>query len=218
MKMQRFAILLAAVSIGAAAADMSSFPRQPLDIGDEWTYVQKPSSDGTAAEVTTNYSVGYESDHHRLAILYTRDTGANPRRRNGEEIDADDCIIDVVTGSRLGLERTCSVALPVGKQWRADDASTLRHIQRRYKVLAHEVVEVPAGKFMAIKIDLAWSWADVTDHRSVPMKLAAAKQYHWTYWYAPQVKGMVKMEREGLDSAGASVGRSVTELQAFKKR
>jgi hypothetical protein len=82
--------------------------------------------------------------------------------------------------------------LQVGKTWEfattwsapnGDPGTTIEHAE----VVAYESVTVPAGKFMAFRIEYKGHW-DVTDSASRHRTGDVAD----TYWYAPDVKADVK--------------------------
>lgn len=104
--------------------------------------------------------------------------------------------------------------LAVGKQWEyrqeKETADGSDHITTDVTVAAYEEVTVPAGKFMAFRIE----------YRGFHMMSRAGRgdykgRYNETYWYAPEVMADVKIVH---DAAGKQATNQWTrELMAFQR-
>lgn len=77
------------------------------------------------------------------------------------------------------------------------------------QALGREAVNVPAGRFDAIKVEV-WS------NRMATGGAASAQlepvRVHYLVWYAPQVKRYVRLQRRVMSAAGQEVERDVFEL------
>lgn len=103
---------------------------------------------------------------------------------------------------KMGSKSTCPIALTLGETWESE------RTQERYKVLASEEIEVPAGKYHTVKIDGLRTVTEI-GQQGAPNKMTS---YHTIYWYAPELKGMAKVEREFPDESGALNMKLTEEL------
>jgi hypothetical protein len=77
------------------------------------------------------------------------------------------------------------------------------------QALGREAVQVPAGRFDALKVEV-WS-------NRMPTGGAASAQLepvriHYLVWYAPEVKRYVRLQRRVMSAAGQEMERDVFEL------
>ena len=77
----------------------------------------------------------------------------------------------------------------------------------KLEVLGSERIRVPAGEFMAIKVEGVTNTYKNT-YASQSLKL--------TYWYAPQVKRTVRLIREMRSDHLASRQEEIYELASYK--
>ncbi|MGF6700251.1 hypothetical protein OKW38_004863 [Paraburkholderia sp. MM5496-R1] len=107
----------------------------------------------------------------------------------------------------------------------------------QYRVVGTETVEVPAGKFQAIKIEAEGDWdaqleprqtvtqasqveqgdtAMITHAQKLGPVQATGRTYK-AFWYVPEVGRWVKSVEEYYGSNGVRNERYTTELESFKK-
>jgi len=146
-------------------------------------------------------------------------------------------------GKETVVYRPFEFPLSIGKTWEleyTDDhptnknhSSETRHL--KYRVVGWEDVEVPAGKFKALKIEADGVWtgqvaprvtAVSTTEAGAQGSTAVAHSEHVTaetvtgrlyqaYWYAPEVKREVKSIEENYDTHGVRSARFTNELENF---
>ena len=72
-----------------------------------------------------------------------------------------------------------------------------------------EAVEVPAGKFEAVKVTCKGFWTRLFEG-------SGSGRFDETWWYSPSIKRLVKLEYNDLYSNGQPNVRNLTELVEFK--
>jgi hypothetical protein len=106
----------------------------------------------------------------------------------------------------------------------------------KYRVVGWEDVEVPAGKFKALKIEAEGSWSGeiapqttasaasqagalgttaVVQTVNVKAETVTGRLYQ-AYWYAPEVKREVKSVEENYDTNGVRTARFTNDLESYK--
>jgi hypothetical protein len=148
-----------------------------------------------------------------------------------------------VNGKETVVNRPLSFPLTVGKTWEIhyiEQHPTKAHKSEQwdheYKVVGYELVEVPAGKFNAIKIEAEGHWTAelepmqtvvqgaqstanatsmVTQTQRTNAEPVAGRTYK-AFWYAPEVKRWVKSVEEYYGSAGVRNERYTQELESYK--
>jgi hypothetical protein len=149
-----------------------------------------------------------------------------------------------LSGKETVVHRPFTFPMSVGKTWDlefTDDHpanKTHKSETRRlkYRVVGWEEVEVPAGKFKALKIEAEGSWsgeiAPQTTERSTSLAGAqgttAVQQtvnvkaetvtgrLYQAYWYAPEVKREVRSVEENYDTNGVRNARFTNDLESYK--
>jgi hypothetical protein len=106
----------------------------------------------------------------------------------------------------------------------------------KYRVVGWEDVEVPAGKFKALKIEADGSWSgEIAPRTTASVATQAGEQgttavaqtvkvaaetvtgrLYQAYWYAPDVKREVKSVEENYDTNGVRSARFTNELETYK--
>ena len=229
-----------ALAGSAAAADKLDAPQ--VRAGDAWSYritEEKGSS-------------GWSQEHLELAV--TRVTGSSiyfTVRQSGStqpprEIfrGSDWSVTRDVNGKETLVDQPLSFPLITGKTWKVNwveaNPASKNHsretIDDEYRVVGYESIEVPAGKFQALKVEAEGHWtATIAAGQTVTQAAhsdgggaSAATQVQNTtphevtgrlykaFWYAPEVKRWVKSIEEDYSSGGARNGRRTTELESFK--
>jgi hypothetical protein len=147
-------------------------------------------------------------------------------------------------GKETVVHRPFTFPLSVGKSWDlefTDDhpnnkshSSETRRL--KYRVVGWEDVEVPAGKFKALKIEADGSWSgEIAPKTTAIAATQAAAQgttavaqtvkiraetvtgrLYQAYWYAPEVKREVKSVEENYDTSGVRSARFTNELESYK--
>ena len=148
-----------------------------------------------------------------------------------------------VNGVETVVNKPLSFPLTVGKNWNVKFTEQHPNKVHRsetwdvtYKVVGNESIEVPAGKFTAVKIEAEGKWAAQMEPSSTVVQAAqtsaagastgseiknvtattASGRIYKAFWYVPEVKRWVKSVEELYSSGGVRSERSTTELESFK--
>lgn len=148
-----------------------------------------------------------------------------------------------VNGKETVVNRPLSFPLAAGKSWELDYREEHPNKEHRfeqfydkYTVVGLETVEVPAGKFNALKIEAEGHWTSEMEPSQIVVQGAKASQgdaatvsqVHTTaptpmtgriykaFWYAPEVKRWVKSVEEYYAKGGVRNERYTGELESFK--
>jgi hypothetical protein len=109
-------------------------------------------------------------------------------------------------------------------------------VHHKYTVIGFETIEVPAGKFNALKVEAEGQWiaelepmqtvvqgaqtsADATSMVTQAQRTRSEPVSGRTYkafWYAPEVKRWVKSVEEYYNAGGARNERYTEELESYK--
>jgi hypothetical protein len=175
------ALSLAFAAAGIAAPGLKDKPAlyYPIRKGDTWVYETKGRKDGTSTEyvqVVTKVETKEGVVHVTLGMVEGGETalwaevevsqaGVVSRIAAGRKLDPPKAVIKLPfkPGEKWHYQPNPEGGGPVGK--------------RTYTSVAEEEVEVPAGKYKAIRIDETW------EDRGGPMRSS--------HWFAPGV-GLVK--------------------------
>lgn len=148
-----------------------------------------------------------------------------------------------LNGKETTVTRPLVFPLAPGKSWTLRFTDPHPDAQHRevawestFRVLGYETVEVPAGRFNALKIESEGTWVAqrapgqsvsqaatttaagttmTTQTRKTEAETVAGRTYK-AFWYVPEVKYWVKSEEEMFDGRGVRVNRVGMELESFK--
>ncbi|MBN3806564.1 hypothetical protein GXB81_26455 [Paraburkholderia sp. Ac-20336] len=239
-KIRTVAILLGFVVPLQAFAQSASAP--DVKPGDSWTYVI------TVEKGAANWN----QTHDQVTVLRTTSSHIYYEAHQAGSTQAPKELIAgmdwsrerSVNGTEMVVNRPLAFPLSPGKTWNID--YTEQHPNRvfasqkwssQYRVIGTETVEVPAGKFQAIKIESEGDWLAQLEPRQTitqatqveqgdttmmthAQKIAPAQATGRTYkafWYAPEVGRWVKSVEEYYGSNGVRSERYTSELESFKK-
>jgi hypothetical protein len=148
-----------------------------------------------------------------------------------------------INGKETLVNQPLSFPLSTDKTWTLDFTNqhpnkehNFEHINEKYTVVDYETVEVPAGKFNALKIEAEGNWdAELAPNRSVTMqtqttqdntsmvtqaqktgKAPVAGRTYKAYWYVPEIKRWVKAIEETYSNKGERSQRTSYELESDK--
>lgn len=148
-----------------------------------------------------------------------------------------------VNGKETVVNRPLSFPLTPGKTWEIsylEQHPTKAHKSEQwnhhYRVVGFESVEVPAGKFNAIKVEAEGHWTAelvptqtiVQGAQSTPDSTSMVTQTQKTnpepvagrtykvFWYVPEVKRWVKSVEEYYAASGVRNERYTQELESYK--
>jgi hypothetical protein len=148
-----------------------------------------------------------------------------------------------VNGKEIAINKPFSFPLAEGKTWELaydedkPGGNYLRQsIENKFVVVGYETVDVPAGSFLALKIEAEGRWSarvaasksSASAQTDVQGNTTAANQtrnlserdtsgrLYKAYWYSPEIKRWVKSIEENYSSSGTRSERFTSELESFK--
>lgn len=188
----------------------AALPAPALRVGDEWRYVLRDAMTGLATDRVEHRVVAVDADGYALA---ERSQTAGP-----SEARYDRDLNPVRWRNRAFAPAYPRFAFPlaVGKTWRAEVRSSAVPAVR-YGTLLEQVsatvrgwerVTVPAGTFVALRVELAIDWRDSDDAQV------------WgnssdTFWYVAAVRSAVLRHRVDFPQGRIESNNSVTELASY---
>jgi len=209
--------------------------------GDSWTYrttVEKAPSgwEQTQSEVTVSHVTS-------SSIYYTSKQSGSTQPATDAFSGTDWSRSRDINGKETVVNKPLSFPLSAGKTWEVQ--YTEQHPNKRHRfeqwnnkftVVGFETVEVPAGKFKAIKVEEEGRWNAELEPAQNVVQGAQVKQGSTTmvtqvqkttaepttgrtykaFWYVPEIKRWVKSVEEYYGSNGVRNERYTGELQSFK--
>lgn len=234
--------LLLMLAVAPLFANAESVPAPAIEQGDSWTYVE-------TLETAPN---GWRQTHDEIDVLRTTPEHIYiTSRQAGSTQAASELVTGAdwsrsrnVNGIETTVNRPLSFPLSTGKSWEVKyteahpnpkhDSETF---DSRYKVVGPETVDVPAGKFNAIKIEAEGEWTAkmapmhtasgatisngsgatiVMNTRNVAPVPATGRLYK-AFWYVPEIGRWVKSVEEYYNGNGVRTQRMSSELESFKR-
>ncbi|HWW07849.1 hypothetical protein [Collimonas sp.] len=209
--------------------------------GDSWIYrttVEKgPTGWGQSrSEVTVSHVTS-------SSIYYSTKQSGSTQAPNETFAGADWSRSRDVNGKETVVNKPLSFPLSAGKTWEIqyteqhpNKAHRFEQWNNKFTVIGFETVEVPAGKFKAIKIEEEGRWnAEMEPGQSVVQgaqvgqggttmvtqiqkttALPATGRTYKAFWYVPEVKRWVKSVEEYYGNGGVRTERYSGELESFK--
>jgi hypothetical protein len=234
--------ILAAAALCANLAIAENISQPALQPQDTWKYRRTTE---TRPDV-------WRQVHFEGSVL--RNSGSTVLIRNQEVdstnppreilINSDWSNFRSLSGKETVVHRPFAFPMSVGKSWdleftddhpnnKAHKSETRR---LKYHVVGWEDVEVPAGKFKALKIEADGMWtgeiaprtaASIATQSGAQGTAAVAQTVNVTaetvtgrlyqaYWYVPEVKREVKSVEENYDTSGTRSARFTNELESYK--
>ena len=190
---------VAALMLLADLAIAQSVDRPDVKVGDQWkfaVYYTVPSTTPSRTWLITSVTAtGIEGTENGEPLRLTHDLNVieSPRHKN----------------SNL---RLLAFPLVVGKRWQYQNDWEFKAKGAKGKsavdvmVIAYEKVAVPAGEFDAFKLTAREALSGTS-----PIGSQYAGESTRTYWYAPAVRAIVKLESHDL-----YLGPSTVELVGFE--
>ena len=185
MNLKRFAaaVALGLITLGGTAqAQDKGTDRPDVKVGDRWVFVMRSTAGEKLLDrawvVTSVTPTRIEGTENGKPLALTPDLNIieSPREKHSDV-------------------RLLSFPLEVGKKWNDVDDYVFNDpifgtLQGRSKdsvaVLGYEKVRVPAGEFDAFKLKLKGNWVSPNNPNGGESDI--------TYWYAPAVRAIVKIE------------------------
>ena len=228
-------ILLSLQSL-AQTADLPT-----LRTGDTWVY----------RDTVEKGPNGWSQSHNEINItrttssaIYYASKQSGSTQPGAEKISgADWSRMRDVNGKETVVNRPLDFPLTPGKTWELryteqhpNKAHKFEAWSNKFTVVGYETVEVPAGKFSAIKIEAEGRWTAEMEPTSTVVQGAQSQKNNTTmvtqvqkteatpssgrtykaFWYVPEVKRWIKSVEEYYGSNGVRNERYVGELESFK--
>jgi hypothetical protein len=206
--MSRFLVIAALLAnsftVNAQTAETVGAPS--VKEGDSWTYVRSDKMDRTRAAKYTTTVKSVSADGYVTAVepLEGSMTAREDRyNKDGNLVDFEGFKFQPFVG-------IYEFPLSAGKQWESKytwfspTANAQLSGTRRNKVAGWETVKTPAGEFKALKI---------TAETQIMGRSGFGSSTQATYWYAPDVRRLVRVETKGF---GAAARDEVVELVSYK--
>lgn len=218
MKLTFLATLACLTSTLAGAADIPAMYIEPIAVGDSWTYKKTVTVGSTNTKSMVNYKISGQNGDKLVyqSLLAEVRAGVASQWRKIGEIDAGACLIDVAGGGTLGLQDSCKINFETGMDWDTEETDKGQLSKRKYAVVGTETIHVPAGTFETTKIDAVWQGTKVSNPKISAAENVTAERYHFTYWYSPETKAMVKVVRKFHNGFGAVESTVTEELDSFR--
>jgi hypothetical protein len=206
------AVLLALAAFRACAG--SDVPLE-LDAGDRWIYVQSIEREGSGPRgAHPEFQPAYRDESGDWAIV-GNPVGARhapdlEMQRVLGVVDGHGCMVDVDGAASL-QNSPCTDTLNPGDHWSMDYPR--RSMRRELKVIGRESVQVPAGRFDAIRLE-------AFDYPAQPAADTSAQPAirHVVLWFAPEARTVARAERDVLAADGTVVSHQVDVLESFVHR
>lgn len=210
--------------------------------GDTWTYI----------DTFEKAPSGWRQTHDEVTVLratpshiyYGAKQAGSTQAANELIAGADWSRARNVNGTETVVNRPFVFPLSAGKTW--DLEYTEQHPNKmfesekwdlKYRVGEIETVDVPAGKFQAIKVEAEGQWvAEVQPTQTVVQGMQAQQgnttmvtrtqkttatpvtgRVYKAFWYVPEIGRWVKSVEEYYGSNGVRNERYTSELESFKR-
>jgi hypothetical protein len=234
-------IICAAIlsSVPALAAEPVESPS--IKSGDSWIY-RSTTEKGRAGSTQTRQEIVVTRVTSSSVYWTTKEPGSTQVPK--EFISpADWSRARSVNGQETVVNKPLAFPLSPGQKWDlsySEDHPNRVHKSEqwhsKYTVVGFEPVEVPAGKFNALKIEAEGNWVAqleptvavaqgaqvsasattmVTQSRKISDSTVTGRFYK-AFWYAPEVKRWVKSTEEYYGSGGERSESYATELESYK--
>ena len=212
-----------------------------LKTGDDWIY---KNTTEIGANNWTQTKLEVKVVRVTASSLYYSDKVSGSSQAERESIAGTDWSrIRSVNGKETVVNRPFSFPLTKGKTWEInykEDHPNSQHIYEqwttKYTVVGYETIEVPAGKFNALKIEAEGNWiAENSPAQSVVQGASTntdgailltqvqkavsgpiTGRTYRAFWYVPEIKRWVKSVEEYYSSGGQRSSRYTGELESFK--
>ncbi len=238
MKKKLGALLGLAFSMGASPASLDP-PK--VVVGDTWTYRSTTERGATGWTLTDEEIKVMRVTPTAILVAIKASGSTQPPREM--LVGPDWSRMRDVNGKETVVNRPLAFPLADDKSWDVvytEENPNKHHKSEKFdshfRVVGYETVEVPAGKFRALKIESEGHWqAQVAPDQSIVQDAESGQggatlvtqvqktEEHQTggrlykaFWYVPEVKRWVKSVEEYYSSGGVRNERYSQELESFK--
>jgi hypothetical protein len=238
----RALFVMAGCAMPVAAALAQSISSPTLKEGDTWTYVETVETGPT----------GWRQTHDAVTVQRVTDTHIYVMSKQvGATTPANEFIVGTdwsrvreLEGNEVVVNRPLVFPLSTGKNWQLQYTDPHPNAKlgattwtTKYKVVGYEDIDVPAGKFHALKIEAEGDWRGqlapsntvvqaaqtqpgattlVTQARRVTPEAVSGHTYK-AFWYVPEVGRWVKSVEEYYGTNGVRSQRLTSELENYRR-
>lgn len=238
--MRTFALAVLGLFV-SAGVQAQSLDLPAVKAGDTWTYI----------DTTEKGPSGWAQTHDQItvsrvttaSIYYTSKQSGSTLTPRERFCAADWSRVRDVNGKETTVNRPLAFPLEVGKTWEVryseqhpNKVHKLEQWNSKFTVVGYETIEVPAGKFKALKVEAEGQWSAEMEPANTVVQGAKATQETTTmvtqvsrsgtslatgriyeaFWYVPEIKRWVKSVEEYYGSGGERNERYSSELESFK--
>ncbi len=236
----KYAILVLILGVSSAFGQDAPVQLPALHVGDAWTY-----------RITTEKGQTWNQSRDEISItrvtsstIYLLMKPVNSTQAAREVLASRDWSrVRDVNGKETIVNQPLSFPLSPGKTWelsyteqKPNPAHKYERFENHFVVVGYEDIEVPAGKFHALKIESEGTWHAETDPSQTVTQGARTSEQSTTlstqiqktesrevsgktykaFWYVPNVDRWVKSVEEYYSSAGMRNERYTQELESYK--
>ena len=234
-------LILSALLMGASVSVGAQNINAPMvKAGDTWTYKSTTEKGTTGWNQTRDETT--VSRVTSSTIYYTVKASGSTQPEKELFAGVDWSRSRDVNGKETVVNRPLSFPLTSGKTWEiryTEQQPNKEHrseeLDTKYTVVGYEAVEVPAGKFNALKIEAEGHWTAVvepsqsvvqgaqssaagvsmvTQTQKTTDRTASGRTYK-AFWYVPEVRRWVKSVEEYYGSNGVRNEKHSGELESF---
>lgn len=231
----------AVLGLMCCSAYAQSVDLPPLKAGDSWVYAEKVET-GSQGFSSKNTLITVERvDSHDVLISAKQDGSNQPPVESMVGLDWSRS--RDINGKQQVVNRPLEFPLSEGKKWTVEYTELNPNRMRSsetfhndYVVTGWEEVQVPAGKFTALKIESEGQWSAmlapvaiagtqavatpgvvtaVANAQRIAPRAVSGRLYK-AFWYVPAEKRFVKSIEEYYDNKGVRSQRFTSELTSSK--
>jgi len=233
-------IVLASLLCGLSAAAQTIDPPD-VRAGDSWIY--RTTEEKGAASWNQTHDELTVTRVTASAIYFTVKPNGSTQAPKELFMGRDWSRIRDVNGTETMVGQPMQFPLSPGKSWtvKFTEDNPNKNFrtetwENKYNVVGYEDIEVPGGKYRAVKIEAEGRWSGVLAPAETVVQGAEAHETGTTmstqvqkrtarevsgrlykaFWYAPEVKRWVKSVEEDYSNGGVRNVRRTTELEAYK--
>jgi len=235
-------LLPALVGLGVfSGAWAQTLDRPVVKVGDTWIY-RTTTERGPSGWNQTDEEIKVTRVTPTAIFVATKAAGSTQPAKE-MLLGPDWSRLRDVNGKETVVNRPFAFPLADGKSWdvlyteqNPNKDHRSEKFDSHFRVVGYETVEVPAGKFRALKIESEGHWeAQVAPGQSVVQGARAGQgsatlvtqvqntderqasgRLYKAFWYVPEVKRWVKSVEEYYSSGGVRNERYSQELESFK--
>lgn len=116
---------------------------------------------------------------------------------------SDTCLFDVLGGREIPGEISCDDPLPIGKTWYAGPHDIFSGPKQWFTITGRENIRLGNSVYLTTIISTVGPLPGESGYRRS------------TYWYSPEIKGMIKITHDLLEKNGVATLEESFTLQSF---